>query len=86
MTSYQERMKIHEICTEYEWEHFPEILVLVEPGLMKGRWVIHMGATGFSSDGKFSKEVSKVVIFGQKQLRERVREMLDGMYCELYDS
>lgn len=85
MTSYQERMKIHEICTEFEWEHFPEILVLVEPGLMKGRWVIHMGATGFSSDGTFSKEVSREVIFGRNGLKERVLEVLDAMYCELYD-
>ena len=85
MTSLQERLRIHDICTDFEWEHRPEVLICVEPGITKGRWIVHMGATGFSSDGTFSKEVSREVIFGRNGLKERVREVLDEMYCELYD-
>ena len=79
MSGYQERMRIYDICKDFEWEHRPEVLICVEPSFIKGRWIIHMGATGFS------KEVSREVIFGRNGLKERVREVLDEMYCELYD-
>lgn len=85
MSGYQERMRIYDICKDFEWEHRPEVLICVEPGFTKGRWIIYMGATGFSSDGTFSKEVSREVIFGRNGLKERVLEVLDAMYCELYD-
>lgn len=86
MSGYRERMRIYDICKDFEWEHRPEVLICVEPGITKGRWIIHMGATGFSSDGTFSKEVSREVIFGRNGLKERVLEVLDSMYCELYDA
>ena len=86
MSGYQERLRIYDICKDFEWEHRPEVLICVEPGITKGRWIIHMGATGFSSDGTFSKEVSREVIFGRNGLKERVIEVLDEMYCELYDA
>ena len=85
MSDYKERMRIYDICKDFEWEHRPEVLICVEPGFSKGRLIIHMGATGFSSDGTFSKEVSREVIFGRNGLKERVLEVLDAMYCELYD-
>ena len=85
MASLQERLRIHDICKGFELEHFGEVLIYVEPGFVKGRWVIRMGATGFSSDGTFSKEVSREVIFGRNGLKESVLEVLDAMYCELYD-
>ena len=86
MSGYQERMRIYDICTDFEWEHMPEVVIAVEPGITKGRWVIHMGATGIYSDGTFSKVVSREVIFGRNGLKERVIEVLDEMYCELYDT
>ena len=85
MTTLKERLRIHDICRAFEWDHFPKVLIVVEPGFTKGRWIVHMGATGFSSDGTFSKEVSREVIFGRNGLKDRVLEVLDSMYCELYD-
>lgn len=85
MTSLQERKRIHDICTDFELEHFGEVLIIVERSIVRGRWIIRMGATGFSSDGHFSKEAMREVIFSKKELEKNVREVLDSMYCELYD-
>ena len=85
MTSLQERLKIHDICKDFEQKHFGEVLILVERSFMKGRWIIRMGATGFSSDGHFSKETTREVIFGKKGLEKNVREVLESMYRELYE-
>lgn len=85
MTSLQERLRIHDICKDFEWEHFGEVLIVVEPGFTKGRWIIRMGATGFSPDGTFSKEATREVIFGRNGLKERVLDVLIDMHAELYD-
>lgn len=84
MTSLQERKRIHDICTDFEWEHFGKVLIVVERSFVRGRWIIRMGATGFSSDGHFSKEAMREVIFSKNGLEKNVREVLDSMYRELY--
>ena len=84
MTSLQERLRIHDICKDFEWEHFGKVLIVVERSFVRGRWIIHMGATGFSSDGHFSKETMREVIFSRNGLEKNVREVLESMYRELY--
>ena len=80
-----ERLALRDICKDFEWEHRPDVLIVVEPGFGKHQWVIHMGACNFSADGKFSKEASRTVIFGRENLKEQVLDVLNGMYAELYD-
>ena len=83
--AYQERMKIFDTCRQFEWEHAPECLVRIDKGAKPHHWVICMTATGFSSDGKFSKEASRVVTFRSQGLAEYIRRILDTMFGELYD-
>lgn len=87
MSKLNERLSIHDICREFEWEkeHLGKVLIVVEPGFGRHSWVIRMGATGFSSDGTFSKEVSRTVIFGKSGLKKAVTNVLEDMYGELYD-
>lgn len=84
MTTLQERLRIHDICRAFEWDHFPKVLIVVEPGFTKGRWIVHMGATGFSPDGKFSKEATREIIFSRSGLKDKVWDELNAMYRELY--
>ena len=84
MTSINERLRIYDICKDFEWEHRPEVLICVEPGFSKGRWIVHMGATGFSPDGKFSKEATREIIFSRSGLKDKVWDELNAMYRELY--
>lgn len=83
--AYHERMKIFNACQQFEWEHAPECLVRVDKGAKPHHWIIFMTATGFSSDGKFSKEASRVVMFSSQGLEGRIRQALDAMFGELYD-
>ena len=85
MTSLQELVRIIDICKDFERKHFGEVLIVVERSFVRGRWIIRMGATDFSSGGHFSKEVIREVIFGKKGLEKNVREVLESMYRELYD-
>lgn len=82
--SLKERMAIYDICRKFELDHIPEVIICVDKGAGPHRWVINMGATGFSSDGKFSQEASRVVIFGKKDLKKQVEDVLTDMFDELY--
>ena len=79
-----ERMSIWDICKEFEQKHSPDVLICVDPGVRKHQWTIRMGATGFSSDGTFSNEASREVIF-RKGFEDQVERILESMFCELYD-
>lgn len=79
-----ERMTIYDICRDFEWKHAPQIIVMVDKGAAPHRWVINMMACGFTNGGGFSKEVSRSVIFGRKDLKGQLRDVLEEMYKELY--
>ena len=84
--SYKQRVAIRDICRDYEWDHRPEVLIMVEPGITRFKWNLSMLACGFNNRGEFSKEAHREVIFGQKDLEESVKKVLDEMYYELYES
>ena len=80
----KERMTIYNICKKFELDHSPNVLLLVDPGCAPHRWVLRMGYISFDGRGKFSKEASRTVIFGRKDLERQVKEVLEGMYKEVF--
>lgn len=80
-----ERLRIHGICAKFETDHPAEVIVTVEPALVKHQWTIYMVAAGFTPDGKFSKETYRTVIFERLDPEYVVTDALNEMYAELYD-
>ena len=83
------RLRIYDICRKFEWKKFaaedgmPCVIIEVDPDRMsKYRFTIRMReATPF----KDSNEAYRSVIFAKNGLEEKVMDLLEEMYCELFD-
>lgn len=83
------RLKIYDICRKFEWAKFaaedgmPCVIIEVDQDRMsKYRYTIRMcEATPF----KDSKEAYRSVIFAKNGLEGNVMDLLEEMYCELFD-
>ena len=82
------RLRIYDICRNFEWKKFalegmPCVIIEVDQDRMsKYRFTIRMReATPF----KDAKEACRFVIFAKNGLEENVMNLLEDMYCELFD-